>query len=818
MVALSPEDGIAELRDLGPTPPALDVDRNNHLRSVSATPDAPLPPVPGAPQTTDPVLAAASFVNRYGQAMGLAPGQQAAVDRVDQLPGGDRVVRLQQRIAGLPVIGGDLVVAVNPAGAIVSAGAETPVDQPTTVATRITAADAAARAVAAAAQDLGAPADLLAATDTSTWLFDPRLLGAPGRPELRSTWWVKVGALGRDGELASVFVDATDGSISLVLSERQTARKRLICDLANAPNLNIEGDFRTYDCGDPPGGPPVVRREGQGPVGIADVDQAYDLLGAVYDYYLANFGRDSIDGHGLPLRATVRACQLSCPYPNAFWDGVQMVFGPGFAGADDVVGHELTHGVTSHTSDLYYFSESGGINEALSDIMGEFIDQGRGTDDDSQWLLGEDTPFGAIRSMKSPNVYNQPERVGGLFWDQAFNDADDGYGVHGLSGVVNKAAHLLAVGGTLGGDTVVGIGLEKSAQIWYRLQFMLPSGANMLDLATLLPAACRSVIGLRGITAANCGQAQAAVNATDLNVAVPGFTEELPCPAAGMPARQFYREDFERGYAGWVLDPGWWRLPSPEIPVSWANSGKNALLAFRPPFNTDDMRAQHAVQFPTPVEAAGSIYMSWNENITTSVGSGWVGVDWLGVGSPRTSYSFGDSGFSHGYRQYMTQLGNLVPGSSFRVVMGPAPTTSAAIEWLVDDISVHWCMANLNGAPEQLAGELSADRTTANLSWSPPRYLAPGNGPASYEITFLPAVDGSPNPIIVPATQHALTVNGLDPDIRYAASVRVLNAAGQPGPGTTVYLPGDGVFACPPTTGAARDRPLCAGTPPPAPR
>ena len=81
-----------------------------------------------------------------------------------------------------------------------------------------------------------------------------------------------------------------------------------------------------------------------------------------------------------------------------------MVFGPGFAGADDVVAHELTHGVTDFTSELLYVYQSGAINEALSDIIGELVDQGRGTDDDSEWLLGESLPIGADPEHVQPGA------------------------------------------------------------------------------------------------------------------------------------------------------------------------------------------------------------------------------------------------------------------------------------------------------------------------------------------------------------------------------------------------------------------------------
>src|SRR6185369_10018790 len=98
---------------------------------------------------------------------------------------------------------------------------------------------------------------------TRTWLYDPRILGGPGAPELRLVWWVTIGVAGRGTDLASVFVDADDGQVVLAFSELKTSKQRQVCDLANQSGLNIEGDINSYVCSDAPGGPPVVRREAQ---------------------------------------------------------------------------------------------------------------------------------------------------------------------------------------------------------------------------------------------------------------------------------------------------------------------------------------------------------------------------------------------------------------------------------------------------------------------------------------------------------------------------------------------------------------------------
>ena len=117
----------------------------------------------------------------------------------------------------------------------------------------------------------------------------------------------------------------------------------------------------------------TVRSEGDEPVEDASVNRAYAGLGATFELYLSVFSRFSIDGAGMPLDATVH---YGRNYGNAFWDGERMVFGDGdgeifrdFTLPVDVIGHELTHGVTQHTANLAYFGQSGALNESLSDVF-----------------------------------------------------------------------------------------------------------------------------------------------------------------------------------------------------------------------------------------------------------------------------------------------------------------------------------------------------------------------------------------------------------------------------------------------------------------
>src|SRR5262249_23103948 len=116
----------------------------------------------------------------------------------------------------------------------------------------------------------------------------------------------------------------------------------------------------------------LVRGEGQPSVADHAVNEAYDAFGHTYRFYWDVLQRDSIDGQGMPIAGLVH---YGTNYDNAFWDGDgHMMFGDGdkelftgFTKSIDVIGHELTHGVTQYTANLAYSGQSGALNESLSD-------------------------------------------------------------------------------------------------------------------------------------------------------------------------------------------------------------------------------------------------------------------------------------------------------------------------------------------------------------------------------------------------------------------------------------------------------------------
>ncbi|MGW1527907.1 M4 family metallopeptidase [Streptomyces sp. NPDC002159] len=229
-----------------------------------------------------------------------------------------------------------------------------------------------------------------------------------------------------------------------------------------------------------------IRGEGEADVPDTSVNHAYDGLGATFDFYLQTLSRSSIDGDGLPLDASVH---FRRGYDNAFWDGEQMVFGDGdgrifgdFTQSPDVIGHELTHGVTQYTANLAYVGQSGALNEHLSDVFGSLVEQyAKGeTTEEASWLIGEEllrpgVEGVALRSMKAPGSAYDDDELGKDPQPAHMNDfvqtfADNG-GVHINSGIPNHAFYLAAT--QLGGHA-----WDRVGPIWYDV---LTSGALASD-------------------------------------------------------------------------------------------------------------------------------------------------------------------------------------------------------------------------------------------------------------------------------------------------------------------------------------------------
>ena len=355
---------------------------------------------------------------------------------------------------------------------------------------------------------------------------------------------------------------------------------------------------------------PYARVEGQPATGKEQVDSVYRSMGATYDFYMSRFGRDSLDGAGEPMVATVHFCEpFACPLHNSFWEwGPQQTgFGLGWASADDIVAHEFTHGVQDHEDRLFYHYQSGAINESFADIFGEFVDLSDGIGNDSagvQWLIGEDMPGGAIRSMSNPGLFGDPDRVRSPKY--ASTSADDG-GVHTNSSVGNKAAFLITEGGRFNGHTVRGLGVYRAEAIEYEtMTNLLTSAADYNDLYDALQQACLDLVGTQGIHYADCHSVHEAVAATEMD-RLPRAEKPRLAPVCGSgryPVTTF-ADDFEdtsRGaWASHVLHgtrDTWYYPPNPNSSAkwdgTWASSGSNNLFGDDQPVVTDSAMAMTA--------------------------------------------------------------------------------------------------------------------------------------------------------------------------------------------------------------------------------
>ena len=223
------------------------------------------------------------------------------------------------------------------------------------------------------------------------------------------------------------------------------------------------------------------------------VNEAFNFSGATYDFYKKIFSRNSLDDKGMTLTSSVH---LGQNYNNAFWNGEQMAYGDGdgiifirFTKSLDVVGHELTHGVVSHTCNLEYRNESGALNEHFADVFGSLVKQWRRkqTAAKADWLIGPDimgpgTSAKSLRTFKEGLAYENDPNLGTdpqpKHLKNKYTGTADAGGVHINSGIPNHAFFLVAT--TLGGRS-----WEKAGQIWYRTLLALHQTSNFEDMVEM---------------------------------------------------------------------------------------------------------------------------------------------------------------------------------------------------------------------------------------------------------------------------------------------------------------------------------------------
>jgi Zn-dependent metalloprotease len=247
------------------------------------------------------------------------------------------------------------------------------------------------------------------------------------------------------------------------LTNVAAAQGGALVDLASAPMVTV------YDCKHTqtlPGTPVPNPGSSADPTAKRTFTETTDVA----KFYKDVFNRNSIDDHGMTMMSSIH---YGVKFNNAMWNGSQMLYGDGdgsifvdFTNGNDVIGHELTHGVTQHSLQLNYQDESGGLNESVSDCFGSMFRQWEANQDvnSADWLIGHDIMgptakargFTCLRDMASPAATHclapQPTQ---------YSQITPGMDPHYSSGPPNLA--FCTACKTLGGKS-----WEKIGQVWYR--------------------------------------------------------------------------------------------------------------------------------------------------------------------------------------------------------------------------------------------------------------------------------------------------------------------------------------------------------------
>jgi bacillolysin len=808
-------DDLGRLREDSPVAVHVDRDDNGAVALVRSSSGRPMV----APSTPDagPRRTARSYLDRYGDLLDLdGRTSVAGTLHTRRSAGGGHVARATQEVGGVPVFAGEVVLTLDPEDRLLSLGGET--TEPTTVPVPLVSEARARRtAVAVAAAAHGSSISRLTTVSAGRWLYDPQLVGEPTTGGVRPVWRFEVTGPGvRD----LVLVDTGRGGVALRVDEL-TGLTRRVCDRRNEATT-----FSVPACTSAR----AVRGETTGVTGQPEVDAAFENIGRASDFY-AGVGRNLGETIGVgttgskAIEAWARWCTLDeehpepCPMHNAFWDGARMVFGDGYAGADDVVAHELTHGVIDRTSQLVYLHQSGAINESMADVMGELVDQRNHEvgEDDSAWLMGEDLPDGALRSMANPPRFGQPDRMTSAAYgaDDINKDSGD---VHLNSGVGNKTAYLIAHG--IAGDP----SHTKTATLYHEVIGRLTSGAEYDDLGRTLIATCDELAtsGAAGFDADDCTAVRSAVSATELmrqpavtGSAAPEVSDA--CPTGQVKVTLFHDDDgagtswtrVGQGYDGsGALTWLWTRAPETFGAPRYVNSGAWSWYGAEPdpenygdpatvtlwPTNAITLPTQgrtylhfhhaHVLEwYPATATAAAAYRDGAAVEMYTRSGTGWArnGTALTWVNGPDKSIRFsptatawrGFGGDSHGWgssRVDLTPLAGKAVRPQWKV---RANQSISYLGWYVDDIELYNCRSAVPTAARSVTA--TGTSTGARLTWTAPEWA--GSGIGAYQVTSSDGLVRS-----LPASARATTYTTLPAGPTTTFKVAPVNVSGVAGP------------------------------------
>jgi Zn-dependent metalloprotease len=477
--------------------------------------------------------------------LGLGAKEQLVVKDVVRDNDGTVHTRYERTYAGLPVLGGDLIVHTAKSGKTEGVTRATKAAiKVASLKPQISAAKAEKQAVSAA-KTLGSARSAADGARKVIW-------AGSGKPVL--AYETVVGGLQDDGTPNQLHV-ITDAATGKKLFEYQgvenaTGTGKTLYSGTVSLNVNLSGStyqlydttrggHKTYNLARKTSGTGTLVTNststfGTGTASSSSSDQtaaADAAYGAqeTWDFYKSTFGRSGIRNDGVGAYSRVH---YSSNYVNAFWDDscFCMTYGDGSGNTHpltslDVAGHEMSHGVTSNTAGLDYSGESGGLNEATSDIMGTGVEfYANNASDPGDYLIGEKIN---INGDGTPLRYmDKPSKDGGSadYWSSSVGNLD----VHYSSGVANHFFYLLSEGSgsktingvsynspTYNGSTVTGIGRAKALQIWYKaLTTYMTSTTNYKAART---ATLNAASALYGSTSTEYKTVAAAWSAVNVN-------------------------------------------------------------------------------------------------------------------------------------------------------------------------------------------------------------------------------------------------------------------------------------------------------------
>ncbi|MEV5731020.1 MULTISPECIES: M4 family metallopeptidase [Streptomyces] len=480
---------------------------------------------------------------RTADEIGLGAKEELVVRDVVKDADGSLHTRYERTYAGLPVLGGDLVVHESPAGR--TEGVTKAVTARIAVADltpEISAAGAESQAVKRAKALGGTKSGAAKAPRKVIW-------AANGRPTL--AYETVVGGFQEDGTPNELHV-ITDAATGRKLYEYQGIETGTGKGLYNGTvTLGTYLSGSAYQLYDPSRGGHKTYNKARSTSGSAgtlftDADDTWgtgaasssstDQTAAVdaaygaqttWDYYKNTFGRNGIKNDG---KAAYSRVHYGNAYVNAFWSDscFCMTYGDGEGNTKpltslDVAAHEMTHGVTSNTAGLNYSGESGGLNEATSDIFGAAVEFYAGNPaDPGDYLIGEKIDINGdgtpLRHMDRPSK----DGASADYWSSSLGGLD----VHHSSGPANHFFYLLSEGSgaktvngvsynspTYNGSTVTGIGRAKAAAIWYKaLTTYMTSTTNYKGARTATLNAASALYGAAGTEYKAVAAAWTAVN------------------------------------------------------------------------------------------------------------------------------------------------------------------------------------------------------------------------------------------------------------------------------------------------------------------